>query len=103
MSKAGSRMLEGAHAALAYATGEADPGDFGVHIPERVDVKAIRKRRKLSQKAFAERYGFSVGRLRDWEQGRSNMDAASRILLTVIDKEPAAVERALEPDLKVIE
>jgi transcriptional regulator with XRE-family HTH domain len=49
----------------------------------------------LSQAAFAERYGFSIGRIRDWEQGRSNIDTPSRILLTVIDKEPDAIERAL--------
>lgn len=95
MSKAGSRILQGAREALAYAKGEADIGDFRIHVPAKVDVRAIRRRLGLSQEAFAARYGFSVARVRDWEQGRSNMDTPSRILLTVIDKEPEAIERAL--------
>jgi putative transcriptional regulator len=95
MSKAGSRILQGAREALAYAKGEADTEDFRVHVPAVVDVRAIREKLGLSQFAFAARYGFSVGRVRDWEQGRSAMDTPSRILLTVIDKEPEAIERAL--------
>lgn len=94
-SKAGSRILQGAREAMALARGEADAGAYRIHVPPAVDVRAIRKRLGLSQAAFAARYGFSVGRIRDWEQGRSNIDAPSRILLTVIDKEPEAVERAL--------
>ncbi len=95
MSKAGSRVLQGAREALAFAKGEASAADYAVHVPAVVDVKAIRKRSGLTQAAFAARYGFSVGRVRDWEQGRSPIDAPSRVLLTVLDKEPEAVERAL--------
>lgn len=95
MSKAGSRILQSAREALAYASGDVDTANYGVHIPPKVDVRAIRRKTGLSQKAFAARYGFSFGRVRDWEQGRSNIDAPSRILLTIIDREPEAVERAL--------
>ena len=95
MSKAGSRILQGAREALAYAKGEAQPEQYRIHVPAMIDVRAIRKKLGLSQAAFAARYGFSVGRVRDWEQGRSNIDTPSRILLMVIDKEPEAVERAL--------
>jgi putative transcriptional regulator len=95
MSKAGSRILQGAREALAYTKGEADTDDFRIHVPAVVDVRAIREKLGLSQSAFAARYGFSIGRVRDWEQGRSAMDTPSRILLTVIDKEPEAIERAL--------
>jgi putative transcriptional regulator len=93
MSKAGSRMLQGAREALAYAKG--DSAEYGLHIPAQVDVHAIRRKLGLSQKEFAARYGFSFGRVRDWEQGRSNIDGPSRVLLTVIEKEPEAIERAL--------
>ncbi len=95
MSKRGSRILQGAREALAYARGEADSSAYVLHVPAAVDVRAIRKTLGLSQKAFAARYGFSYGRVRDWEQGRSSIDAPSRILLTVIEREPEAVERAL--------
>lgn len=96
MSKAGSRILQGAREALAFAKGETDAAEFALHIPVEVNVKNIRHKLGLSQQAFAARYGFSIGRVRDWEQNRSNMDAPSRILLTVIEKEPEAVERALK-------
>ncbi len=95
MNKAGSRILQGAREALAFASGEAGASDYGVHIPPQVDVRAIRRQTGLSQKEFAARYGFSFGRIRDWEQGRSPVDAPSRILLTIIRNEPEAVERAL--------
>ncbi|MBO6807692.1 helix-turn-helix domain-containing protein [Thalassospira sp.] len=95
MSKAGSRILQGARESLALAEGKTSADAFVIHIPEKVDVKSIRKKQGLTQKAFAETYGFSYGRIRDWEQGRSNMDEPSRVLLKVIEKEPEAVRRAL--------
>lgn len=95
MTKAGSRILQGAREALAFAKGEAHEADFAVHAPPSVDVRALRAKLGLTQAAFAARYGFSVGRVRDWEQGRSPIDTPSRILLTVLDKEPEAVQRAL--------
>lgn len=95
MTRSGSRILQGAREALAFASGEVEVESYNVHIPAEVDVKAIRRKLGLSQQAFAARFGFSVGRIRDWEQNRSNIDAPSRILLTIIDKEPEAVERAL--------
>jgi putative transcriptional regulator len=76
-----------------YLDGDSD--GFDVHIPETVDVKGIRRRLKLSQPKFADAFGFSVGRIRDWEQGRFDADAPSRAFLEVIDKEPEAVFRAL--------
>jgi putative transcriptional regulator len=88
-------MLEGARAALAIAKGEADPTTYIVHVPETVDVKAIRRKRGLTQKEFADRYGFSIGRVKDWEQHRSSVDTPSRILLLIIDKEPEVIERVL--------
>ena len=93
--KAFEKIAAGLVDAIAIANGTADESAYNIHIPARVDVKAIRVRSKLSQTEFAKRYGFSLGRVRDWEQGRSNIDAASRVLLTIIDKEPEAVERAL--------
>ena len=64
-------------------------------IPERIDVRAIRMKRKMSQAAFANRYGLALNALQDWEQGRRPPNRYARILLAVIDKEPEAVERAL--------
>jgi putative transcriptional regulator len=87
------KMAAGLDDARRYLEGES--AGFTVHIPKRVDVKAIRQRLKLSQPKFAETFGFSVGRVRDWEQGRFEVDAPSRVFLTVLDREPEAVLRAL--------
>lgn len=89
------RLAAGIQEAIAYAEGTADVSRYGVHIPATVDLKQIRRRLGLSQPAFARRFGFSLGRIRDWEQGRTEIDASSRVLLTVIEREPEAVERAL--------
>jgi putative transcriptional regulator len=97
MSKAGSRILQGAREALAYARGEANVDDFRVHIPADVDVKGIRAKLGMSQDEFAQRYGLTAARVRDWEQGRSKPDSAARAYLIVIDKVPDAVELALSP------
>jgi putative transcriptional regulator len=51
----------------------------------------------MSQNAFAARFGILPSTLRDWEQNRRHPDGAARVLLMVIDKEPDAVTRALEP------
>ena len=64
-------------------------------VPEDVDVRAIRLKRKMSQAAFAQVYGFALDAILDWEQGRRMPNRSPRILLAVIDKEPEAVERAL--------
>ncbi len=95
MSNAGSRILRSARAARAYARGETTEG-FVAHVPETVDVRAIRTGLGLSQDAFAMRFGFSAAAVRDWEQGRRQPEQAARTLLLVIAHNPSAVEDALQ-------
>ena len=95
MSKAGSRILASARQALAYATGEADARQYGVHVPEALDVRAIRQKLGLSQEAFAQHFGVNPRTVQDWEQGRRQPSGPARALLVVIDREPEAVHRAL--------
>lgn len=85
----------GLEEALAYAKGSADLSHFKVHIPEDLDVKAIRKGTGLTQAAFALRYGFNPARLRDLEQKRTRPDSVVRAYLLVIQKNPKAVQDAL--------
>ena len=61
-------------------------------------VQAVRARTGMSQPRFAEVYRINVGRLRDLEQGRTQPDSAMRAYLTVIAREPEAVERALREE-----
>ena len=67
-----------------------------VSVPSDVDVKAIRKELNLSQKAFASRYGFSLGAVRNWEQGLRVPERPARLLLLLIRDEPRAVHRMLK-------
>jgi putative transcriptional regulator len=92
MSRVGSRLIQAAQEAAAMSRGEPVPGAV-VHTPP--DVRAIRTRLKLTQPAFARRFGLPVGTVRDWEQGRAVPDQAARVLLRVIEREPEAVHRAV--------
>lgn len=93
MSKSGQSILRGARQALAYAQG-ARTG-FVAHVPESIDVAAIRKRLRLSQAEFAQQFGFKLDAVQNWEQGRRKPDGAARAFLRVIEREPEAVQRAL--------
>ncbi len=90
-----SEFLDAMQEAADILTGKRDPARAW-HPPATVDVRAIRRKQKLTQEAFARCYGFTVGAVRDWEQGRYQPDQASRAYLLVIEREPEAVQRALE-------
>lgn len=94
MSKAGKRLIKTAHSMIAYARGEATKG-FVAHVPESVNVKAVRAKLGLTQLEFSLRYGFDIRAVQDWEQKRRQPERAARVFLTVIAREPEAVGRAL--------
>jgi putative transcriptional regulator len=66
---AGESMLAGAKSALAFARGEKEHGGI-VHIPEEIDVKAIREKVDMSQSEFSWTFGISKRTLEHWEHGR---------------------------------
>ncbi len=80
---------------LAHVHGEIDLACRLVDDPSAERIRALRKRMKLSRQKFADRFGLDARALQDWEQGRRVPDRSARVLLTVIDREPEAVERAL--------
>ncbi len=90
------REVEGALGeVLAHLRGEVDLPCRIVDDPSAERIVALRKRMKLSRQKFADRFGLDARAVQDWEQGRRRPDRAARVLLTVIDREPEAVERAL--------
>ena len=95
MTKLGKRLIQSAKEARKIVRGEADAKSYKMHIPAEIDVRAVRGRLKMTQEEFAVRYGLTLERVRDWEQGRSSPDSAARAYLTVIEREPKAVARAL--------
>ena len=91
-----SKIIEGLKEAVRYARGDHASGRaHTVNVPVPLDVKAIRQRKGLTQKAFATKYGFSLGTLKNFEQGHRAPVGASLTLLRVIEKYPDAVEAAL--------
>jgi putative transcriptional regulator len=95
MASRGKRLLQAAEEARAIARGEADPSTYKVHVPAEIDVKAIRQGLGLTQAEFSARYGFPLGTIRDWEQGKVRPGTSARAYLLVISREPQVVERAL--------
>jgi len=63
--------------------------------PER--VRALRARLGLSQVQFARRFGFTVDTVQQYEQGRRVPSGPATTLLRVIEADPEAVVRALDP------
>jgi putative transcriptional regulator len=88
----GTGLIEGMKLVLAHQRGKVELEQVW---PKPIDVKAIRKRVKMSQAEFARAYRISKRALQEWEQGGRQPDAAARAYLTVIAKEPAVVRRAL--------
>ena len=84
MSKSGQSILRGARQARAYAQGARD--GFVAHVPQHVDVAAIRKRLGLSQHEFAARFGFKLDAVQNWEQGRRKPEGAARMVERLLDR-----------------
>lgn len=65
-------------------------------VPEWVSVRKLREKLGLSQAEFAARFGFKAGTVRNWEQKISRPGQAERVLLKLIETDPAAIEKVLE-------
>jgi len=90
------KIVAGLREAISYAKGDTVRSRVTVfNVPESIDVKKVRESLKLSQAEFAMKFGFSLGTLRQWEQGRRYPDGPARVFLTVIKHEPNAVNKAL--------
>ena len=83
---------------LAHVGGETGLSCRIVDDPAASRIVALRKRLRLSRQKFADRFGLDVRAVQEWEQGRRVPDRAARVLLTVIDRDPEAVVRALGED-----
>ena len=88
-------MMDGLNDVEAFLAGEQE--GFKAHVPQDVDVKAIRNRLGMTQARFSDTFGFSLDAIKHWEGGRRIPEAPARTLLTVIDRNPVAVLTALNP------
>jgi putative transcriptional regulator len=92
---AGSRIVASLREAVDWVEGKDVPVRITTVEVPAIDVRAARKRLRLTQAAFAAKFGFQPATLRNWEQGRTRPDGPARVLLAVIDRHPEAVEDAL--------
>jgi putative transcriptional regulator len=91
----GREVEQALNEVLAHVRGEVGRPSRIVDDPSRSRIIAVRKKLGLSRREFAERYHLDLRTVQDWEQGRRRPDQAARVLLTVIEREPEAVARAL--------
>ena len=97
------KVIAGLRDAIAFAKGDGARGRVTPYdVPHGIDVKKLREKLKMSQAEFALKFGFSLGTLRQWEQGRRLPDGPARVLLTVISHSPVAVEKALAKEARKV-
>jgi len=93
MKKAFEEISAGLTDAIEHAKGNQRRAKS--HVPEVIDVRAIRKKTGMSQQKFCATFGVSLGTLRHWEQGLRSPRGPARILLKIVDHNPNAVIRAI--------
>ena len=92
----GKRIIEGLDDAISHARGGiVGVRERAVRVPDNINVQSIRRKLGLTQQEFAVQFGFNIGTIRNWEQGVRVPPGPTRVFLTVIDREPDAVKRAL--------
>ncbi|MES2216874.1 MAG: helix-turn-helix domain-containing protein [Pseudomonadota bacterium] len=66
-----------------------------VKIPDKIDVKLIRKNLNLSRQDFADSFGFSIRTLQHWEQGNRRPQGPAKILLLLLQRDPKTIRNIL--------
>ena len=94
-TRLGDELFNGLREAASHFRGEIRLRSYEYQVPERINIRALRRRSGLSQAEFAGRYALNPRTVQEWEQGRSEPDLAVRAYLTVIERDPDAVQRAL--------
>ena len=96
-------IIEGLMEAARHARGDNQRVKVRkVLVEHPLDVKAIRTRMGLTQIMFAQKYGFKLSSIRNWEQRRRHPSGAFQNLLKLIDQIPNDVERVLGDNNKNI-
>jgi putative transcriptional regulator len=67
-----------------------------VHVVEVPNVRAIRRKLRMSQTEFAEKYRIPLPTLKNWEQGRRQPDATASAYLQAIAMRPREISEAFE-------
>lgn len=91
MKSAFDKIAAGLEDAIAFTEGRASKA----RLIKPVDIKAVRERLGKTQGQFSEDFKLPLGTVRDWEQHRREPDTGSKVYLSMIDADPAAVQKIL--------
>jgi putative transcriptional regulator len=94
-TKFGNDLMEALHEVRAHQRGEVPLPTRLVDVISARQVKAIRTALAKSPKEFEARFGIPARTIEGWEQGRK-LDVSARILMAMIEREPAVVEATVE-------
>ena len=96
MSRVGDDLVEAFEEMAAYMRGEAEVD--GYELPADMltpdKIRAIRRSVASSTAAFEREFQIPARTIEAYEQGRRKPDAATRLLLRIIEREPDAARRA---------
>jgi putative transcriptional regulator len=102
MSRVGEDLVEAFAEMAAHLRGETRAESYELKVGElKVDtltsdrIRAIRRALAASTKAFEAEFRIPARTIEAYEQGRRKPDAATSLLLRVLEREPDAVRRAL--------
>ena len=93
MSKFGKQLIESLTDAVAHA--QDGPSGVRVHTVEVPDVRAIRRKLRMTQHEFSAAYRIPLPTLKNWEQGRRHPDAPAAAYLLAIARRPREISSAL--------
>lgn len=94
-TEVGQAVIRSLREIRAWQRGKADLTI--TEIPDPIPparIKAIRQKAARSVRVFSERFGLPAKTVQQWEQGARRPDAASSLLLEVIDADPEVVAAA---------
>jgi putative transcriptional regulator len=94
MSTFGRELIESMTQAARHAAGRKLPG-MRITTVEVPDVKAIRRKLRMSQQRFAASYRIPLSTLKNWEQKRRVPDAPAAAYLRAISRRPKEVMDAV--------
>jgi len=94
-SREAARDAQALHEMEADIAGTAPLETVASREVPMVDVVRLRKSLGMSQERFCSHFGFRLGSVRNWEQGRRLPERPARILLRMIEDDPERVERFL--------
>ena len=87
MSSVAAGIMNGLNEVLEDVKGEKTE-KLPKTVVYRISAKAVRENLKMSQSEFSKSFGIPLATLRNWEQGRRDMDATAEAYLKTISKFP---------------